>query len=164
MPWFRVTPALLLGALLSLTALAALIETIASAARRRALRALAARWRMTYSAHDRLRVGVKLSGRFPVPGAADLYVTDLIYGSQGNRYRYVFTAHYTMGVISGKKRQVRVATFEESRDRQAAGPVGPVALAPEDLPLLEQYERLAPSVSPALERRHQDDAQKESIA
>ena len=142
--WFSISPAVFLGALMALTGVAALIERISRHRRTRALRSLAAQWRMTYSPHDLLRIAPRIASVFPVPGAADVYVVDLIYGTKGDEYRYVFTAEYTTGVIRGKRRQVRAATFCEPRGRDGDQSPQPVSLAPGDLPLLEQYRRLAP--------------------
>ena len=142
---FPISPGLVLGVLIALTSLAALIEGVSRRRWKRRLRQLASLWRMNYSPDDQLRVATRIAGRFPVPGAADMHVMDLIYGAQGEQYRYVFTAEYTIGVIRGKRRQVCVATFSEPRDRRSADLPTPVTLAPEDLPLLEQYQRLAPA-------------------
>jgi hypothetical protein len=106
---------------------------------------------MTYSARDSLRITAKISNRLPIPGAADVFVTDVVYGGQGEQYRYVFTTEYTIGVVRGKRRQVRVGMFSEPRDRRAAAP-SQVVFAPEGLPVLEQYEAFSPlaSSSPSL--------------
>ena len=101
---------------------------------------------MTYSGSDQLRVAAKLAGRLPVPGAADLYVTDVIYGGQAETYRYWFTAEYTIGAVRAKRRQVRVGTLSEPRGRQQEAPPGEVTFAPEDLPLIEQYVKLGPAL------------------
>ena len=150
---FAIRPDLLLAGLGALTGAAALAAGVARRRRRRALRQLALEWGMTYSAHDRLRVTPKVVAGLTVPGAADVCVFDLIYGSDGQQaYRYVFTAEYTVGVVRGKHRRTRVGTFREPRcanddaATQAAEPPAPaVLLAPEDLPLIDQYRRLAPS-------------------
>jgi len=142
--WLQENPGLCLAVLVGLTGLATVIEAAARNRLARSLRALAAQWRMTYSAHDRLRVAERIAHRLSVPGAADVFVTDVIYGSRGDKYFYVFTAQYTTGVVWSKQRQVRVATFGESRNRQSADPSGPVTLAPEELGVVDQYRALAP--------------------
>jgi hypothetical protein len=142
--WLPLSPGAVLVILVAMTCAAALVEKVSKSRRRSHLRELAVRWQMTYSPHDRLRVTPKITHHLPVPGAADLYVTDVIYGVQGGQYRYVFTVEYTIGVVRGKRRQVRVATFCESRNRDCNEPVGSVVFAPEDLSLVEQYEKLAP--------------------
>lgn len=148
---FPLSPALTLAVLVALTGMAAVIDGAARRRRRRALRALAGRWKMTYSRHDQLRVGAKVIGRLPVPGAADVHVTDVIYGGEGDLYRYVFTAEYTLGAVRGKRRHVRAATFAEPRGRKPAGEPGPITLAPEELSLTEQYEKLKPASAPSSE-------------
>lgn len=147
--WFPPSPGVVLLVLIGLSALAALIERSGRRRHKRALRQLAARWQMTYSPHDRLRVAAKVANRLPIPGAADVYVTDVIYGGQGERYRFVFTAEYTVGVVRGKRRRVRVGTFSESRGRESGQRMSEVLLAPEGLPLLEQYEKLTPKTEGA---------------
>lgn len=142
---FTVDPLVALGFLAGCTALAGAIQSLSRRRRKRALRRLAAQWRMTYSSRDRLRITSRVADRLPIPGAADVHVADVIYGTQGARYRYIFTTEYTLGAVGGKRRQVRVAAFSESRDRKCAEPPEPVMLAPEELPLLEQYRRLAPA-------------------
>jgi hypothetical protein len=86
-----------------------------------------------------------VAGRFPVPGAADVHVSDLIYGGDKHVYRYVFVAEFTIGVVRTKRRRVRVGAYTEPRERGEAADAGPVILAPDNLPLLEQYRRLAPT-------------------
>lgn len=134
-----------LGVLVALCAMAALVDGMARSRRRKALRALAGRWKMTYSPRDQLRVGLKVIGRLPIPGAADVHVTDVIYGGEGDLYRYVFTAQYTLGAVRAKRRHTRAATFAEPRGRSPAGEPGPITLAPDGLPLIQQYERLKPA-------------------
>lgn len=143
--WFSVTPANFLEALLALTAAVALIERISRHRRRRELRRLAAQWKMTYSPRDLLRIASRIASRFPVPGAADVRVVDLIYGTKAGEYRYIFTAEYTTGVLGGKRRQVRAASFSEPRGRDHLESPPPVLLAPCDISLAEQYCRLAPT-------------------
>lgn len=145
--WFPLSPGVVLGVLIGLSGLAALLDRASRRRRKKALRELAARSRMTYSARDQLRVADKVMGRLPAPGAADLYVTDVIYGSQGESYRYWFTAEYTIGAVRPKRRQVRVGTLAEPRGNKASDGSPQVSFAPEDLPLIEQYIHLglAPS-------------------
>lgn len=151
--WFPLSPAVVLVVLVALSVLAALIDKASRRRRKRALRQLAVQWQMTYSATDQLRVAAKVVARLPVPGAADVYVTDVIYGGEGDSYRYWFTAEYTIGAVRVKRRQVRVGTFSEPRDRKAGGVAGPVAFASEGLPLIEQYLKLGPRQSAPLPLR-----------
>lgn len=142
--WFPLSPGIVLLVLIALSLVAALLDRASRRRRKQALRELASGWQMTYSAHDQLRVAAKLMGRLPAPGAADLHVTDVIYGGQGDLYRYWFTAEYTIGAVKAKRRQVRVGTLSEPRGRQEAATLGQVIFAPEDLPLIEQYIKLGP--------------------
>jgi hypothetical protein len=142
--WSPISPGIALSVLVALSCLAALIEALSRSHRRKCLRQLAAKWHMTYSARDRLRVLAKITRHFPVPGAADMFVRDVIYGGQGGQYRYVFTVEFTTGVIRGKRRQFRVATFSESRDRGSGNAPSPVTFATEHLSVPQQYESLGP--------------------
>lgn len=146
--WFSISPAEFLAALLALTAAVALVERVSRRRRRRELRKLAAQWKMTYSPRDLLRIAPRIASRFPVPGAADVRVVDLIYGTKGDEYRYIFTTEYTTGLLGGKRRQVRAASFSEPRGRGQADSPPPVILAPSDMVLIEQYCRLAPTAPP----------------
>jgi hypothetical protein len=146
-PGLGLEPSLALGVVVAISFVAALIDGIARHRRRKALRRLASEWKMTYSPSDRLKVRSKVIGHLPVPGAADVYVTDVIYGGEGDLYRYVFSAEYTLGAVRGKRRRVRAATFAEPRGRAAGGHPGPITLAPEGMRLIEQYEALRPLVS-----------------
>jgi hypothetical protein len=138
------TPGLLLLACVLVTALAVALDVAAHRRRSRALRALAAQWRMNYHPADQLRLTPKVLPRLPIPGAANVRVMDLIYGSDRDRYRYVFSLEYTVGVIAPKRRIVRVASLSEPRDRAGTGTVL-LTLAPEEGKLLDQYRALAPA-------------------
>ena len=127
------------------TAVALLLEIASRSRVRRTLKRLAAEWRMTYSRGDSLRLTPKVAGRFPIPGAANVRVSDVIYGIEHDRYRYVFLAEFTTGTVSAKRRQTRVATFSEPRDRQQRTHLtAPVTLAPPQGKLVDQYRHLAP--------------------
>src|SRR5947208_16791717 len=101
------------------------------------VRRLAAQWQMNYSETDRFQLTPRVAERFPVAGASDVRVTDLIYRrDDDDRFRYYFTVHYTAGVIRTKRRLCRAATFSEPRDpHAAAAPAGwsPLRLAPDNL-------------------------------
>ncbi len=130
------------------TAVALAVQHVAARRTRRALRRLAGEWGMTYSPGDPLRLTPKVAARFPVPGAANLRVTDVIYGSEHDRYRYVFRTEFTTGTVSAKRRQTRVGTFSEPRDRQQrTRAAAPVDLAPAKGTLLDQYRNLAPATA-----------------
>ena len=135
-------PSVVLGALSALTGLAVLLDALARRRRTRELRALAAELRMNYSPRDVLRLAPRVAGRLPLPGAADVLVRDVIYRTEGDRYRYIFTAEYTFGAVRRKSRVLRVATFTEPRDRTDGDAIA-VTLAPSELSLQEQYRTLA---------------------
>jgi len=144
------TPGALLLVCLTVTAIGVGLDVAAHRRRARALRALASLWRMNYHPADQLRIAGKVLSRLPVPGAANVRVMDLIYGSDRDRYRYVFSLEYTIGVIGPKRRIVRVATFSEPRGRgeQPAGHSALVTLAPAKGSLVDQYRYFAPPEAP----------------
>src|SRR5437588_7015254 len=99
-------PGPILGLLVLTTAGAAILEILSRRRRRASLRQLAVDWGMTYSAVDTLRLTPKVAAHFPIPGAAHVRISDMIYGgdpNDPNRYRYVFTAEFTTGVVRGKR-------------------------------------------------------------
>ena len=137
------TPGLLLLACVLLTALAGAVDVTAHRRRSRVLRAIASQWRMNYHPADQLRLTPKVLPHLPIPGAANVRVMDLIYGSERDRYRYVFSVEFTIGVSGPKRRVVRVASLSEPRERGGAGAVS-VVLAPAEGSLADQYRYLAP--------------------
>jgi len=150
-----IQPLTFLGMMLALTAGMAVASLLARARRAAQLSRLAQSWGMRYVGRDRFDLAPKISERFPVPGAADLAVVDLIYGLESGRHRYVFTVQYTQGVVRTKSRLQRVATFSEPRDADGAegmdGSVSPSPLhmAPAELPLMQQYAHLRQMLSGA---------------
>lgn len=140
-----VSPAEFLGLIVAITFIAAVINLLLRRARRCQFAALAARWGMNYTPRDQFRLTPRAAQKFPVPGAANLHIIDLIYGMQGEHYRYVFTVQYTIGVVGGKRRVSRAACLTDPREKGADRTNLPVTLAPGHLRLLEQYERLAPT-------------------
>ena len=144
------SPSLLL-ILLLLTTLAALsIEGIRRGRQQERVRALASRWRMNFGRVDTLRLTHRVARHFPIPGAAALRVYNVVYGIEGDVHRYIFTAEYTLGIAGAKRRQTRVGTFVQPRDRgQCDDPT--VILASSELSLLAQYRVLADrEVDPAV--------------
>jgi hypothetical protein len=101
---------------------------------------------MHFSADDRFRLAPRIASLLPVPGAASVRVGDLVYGIDGENYRYVFSTEYTTGVLRTKTSVRRVASYCEPRDPTAAAEARKqrcdLAFAPESLPLIEQYEHL----------------------
>ncbi len=149
------SPLVLLGIAVGTTTAAALWDVTQRRRRGRQLRALASEWRMTYSPADALRLTDRIARQFPIPGAADVRVRDVIYGSDRDRYRYVFTVEFTTGVIRTKHRNVRVAAFSEPRTRDPQRErlhsiIAPVILASGDSSLWEQYRQLAPTAAAAI--------------
>ena len=142
---FPITPVALLIVAIWLTGVAWAVDLVARRRRAQRLRRLAAEWGMTYNPLDRLQLARRAGPHFPVIGAADLRVSDVIYGSDKGRYRYVFTAAYTVGTTGPKRRLVRAATFTEPRGRDTSASAGPVVLAPGEGSLVDQYRRLAPA-------------------
>jgi hypothetical protein len=141
------SPGLLLLSCLLATGIAASIDVAMHRRRSAALRALASQWGMNYHPGDQLRLAAKVLPRLPVPGAANVRVLDLIYGSDRDRYRHVFSVEYTLGVIGTKRRVVRVASLSEPRDRSSSAPIV-LTLAPEEGSLIDQYRALAPVPAP----------------
>jgi hypothetical protein len=139
------SPTGLLGLSVSITGVAWLVERAGRRKRRTALRQLATEWGMKYNPVDQLRLTGAVARNFPIVGAARLNIVDLVYGSDDASYRYIFTCHFTTGVLQRKRRMVRAATFTEPRNR-AQAPVPRIVLAPPNLPLIEQYRRLAADV------------------
>ena len=137
------SPGFFLLLCLATVAVAVWIDVAAHRRRTRTLRALASKWRMNYHPADQLRVTPKVLPHFPIPGAANVLVTDLIYGSDRDRYRYVFRVEFTVGLVGPKRRVVRVASLSEPRERGGAGAVF-LNLAPAEGTLLDQYRYLAP--------------------
>jgi hypothetical protein len=152
------TPGLLLLSCVLLTAAAAVLDVLSHRHRGRALRALAAQWRMNYHPADQLRLASKVLPRLPVPGAANVRVMDLIYGSDRDRYRYVFSVEYTIGVVGPKRRVVRVATLSEPRERGGSGPIT-LRLAPDEGSIIDQYRSLGPEKGQGPEVRDQESTQ-----
>jgi hypothetical protein len=136
------SPAAFLALSVSVTAGAAIANRLTGYRRRRRLRRAAAQWNLHYSAGDRFRLLRRLAERFPVPGAADVRIGDLMYGVRQDHYQYIFTADFTIGLVRTKHRIQRIIHFSEPRDRSA--PALPhIELAPAALPLLEQYRHFA---------------------
>ena len=136
------SPLGLLGLAIGLAVIAAVGQRASHRRRGKALRDLAASWNMNYAQSDSLGLTSRIAGSFPIPGAADLVINDLIYSTDRMTCRYIFTAQFTVGVVHRKRRLWRVATFTEPRE--ANDSQIDLSLAPEELDLIEQYRRLAP--------------------
>jgi hypothetical protein len=135
-------PLTFLTAMLGLT-LATFVGHVLS--RRRATRRLrlaAIEWRMHYAEEDRFQITPRVAERFPVPGASDFAIFDLLYRQDKENYRYLFTVEYTQGVVRAKRRVRRVGLLSEPRDSYGAEAWSALTLAREDLPVIEQYRSL----------------------
>jgi hypothetical protein len=110
--------------------------------RGRKLRRAADRWHLRYCTGDQFRLADRLAGCFPIVGAADIRILDLMYGGDEESYRYLFTVEYTLGLVRAKTRQCRVVRLIEPR---VAGKADThIDLAPSDIPLMDQYHFFAP--------------------
>jgi hypothetical protein len=137
-------PLTFLATMLAFTGGALLVNALSRSRRAAVLRDLAKSWQMRYVGRDPFHLALKISRRFPIPGAADLVVADLVYGSEPGRHRYIFTVQYTQGVVRTKSRRWCVATFSEPRDDEQGEPSA-LELAPRELAWIEQYEHLRAS-------------------
>jgi hypothetical protein len=137
------SPLNFLALIAAIPVLATVWQVIAQRRRRRLVYQLARQWRMHYSPNDRFRLAERMADHFPMVGAADLLVHDVIYGLQHEHYRYVFTIDYTEGVVRTKRRRSRVVAFAEPRERLPAAPATALKLAAESGSLREQYEDAA---------------------
>lgn len=135
-------PLTFLAAVLALTLAAFVGHLLLRRQTAERLRRLAASRRMHYAESDLFQITPRVVERFPIPGVSDVRVTDVIYLREGDRYRYVFTVEYTIGVVRTKHRARRAATFCEPRDRASPADWSTLVLAPEDLCLAEQYAQL----------------------
>ena len=133
------TPSQLLLLMITVTAAAGGVQLVLRRRLVKRLRALAQERKMHFSAADRFRLAARIVSLLPVPGAAAVRVSDLVYGVEQQHYRYVFRTEYTVGVLRSKTGIRRVARFREPRDRSAAPQL---TFAPEHLPLLEQYRQM----------------------
>jgi hypothetical protein len=137
----KLSPAMFLVFVVSLTAIVGIVEACVVTVRRRRFCKLARQWEMHYHPHDVLGLGPRLASSMPRPGAADVAVRDLLYSRGGDMLMYILTVEYTVGLIHSKRRRFHAAAAKEPVH---GAPASPVALnfAPEELPLLEQYEYL----------------------
>lgn len=142
--------------MISLTFLAAMLALMLTAfilhlASRRGtsdrLRHLATACHMQYAEHDLFQITPRVIERFPIVGASDIRVADVIYRRDGDRYRYVFTVEYTLGVVRTKDRVSRAATFCEPGDHSCPADWSSLVFAPVELNLADQYAHLCRSPS-----------------
>jgi hypothetical protein len=132
-----INPLWFLLALVGLTIVGLVVESVRRRRQVEAVRSLARAWRMNFARRDTLRLTARVAAQLPLPGAAALRISQVIYGSAGDTYRYVFTLQYTLGVTGPKRRFTRVATFTEPRDRRRGGETV-LTLGAEVGPLIEK--------------------------
>jgi hypothetical protein len=134
-------PILFLATLLILSAVVLLWTNAARRPLRRELQRVARESHLAFSPGDRFHLASRVAAAFPVPGAAAVHIGELIYGSQGENYRYLFVVEYTVGILRNKRRLCRVAAFTEPKTAPS-GPVPHLELAADSLPLAQQFEAL----------------------
>lgn len=137
-----ISPAGLLILVCLITASAWLVQTCVDRRRRRQLADLARQWGMNYSMHDVFNLAEQAASRLPLIGAADVRVRDLIYGKDNEAYHYIFRVEYSGGVIGFRSRRSCVASAFEPARPPADHAWTDFRVAPDGLPLLEQYKSL----------------------
>src|SRR5689334_3559921 len=133
-----ISPMALFLALVTGTLATFVARRLADKVHRRQLISLAREWQMHYAPDDRFQLAPRVAERLPTPGAADVCVVDLIYGTEHGVRRYVFAAHYTTGVVRRKSRGMCVASLCETPSREG-GDWGGLVIAPQELSMVEQY-------------------------
>ena len=133
-------PLILLAMLVATTLVAAVVDRSLRRAAGKGYRRLAVSHEMHYSPGDPLRVTPRVAASLPIPGAAAVRVIDLLYRTDAAGHHYVFTAEYTLGVVTAKRRVRRAAAFDEPRGASVAAL--DIRLADERVPLVQQYESL----------------------
>lgn len=141
-PWL--TPLFLLGILLVISAAAHVGSVMWRQRRRSQLRRLAREWQMQYSPSDVFHLAGRVAPSLPVLGAADVRVHDVIYGSEPDGYRCIFSAEYTAGVVRSRSRRRCVVSILEPRNTpdEAGKEWSSLQVAPTDIRLIEQYRTL----------------------
>ena len=89
---FKFSPAVFFLSLLCITVTVWTIHRAMRHAHKKKLRELAGQWGMQYAQADLFNLAARVAAAFPIPGVADLLIRDMIYATQGDRHRYVFTA------------------------------------------------------------------------
>jgi hypothetical protein len=133
-------PLLLLLVVSAVTVAASAASALRRKARSAKLAALAATWSMRFTAQDRFQLTLRIASQFPIPGAADVVIRDLIYRQEAAGFRYLFTVEYTTGVLRTKRRRIGAAMMIETGHTPQI--FSPVTLAPTDVSLHAQYEWL----------------------
>ncbi len=138
------SPLEFLGLTIAITAGSAMAHRIARQRWQRSVRDLAASWQMNYAARDQWRLAPRVAAAFPVLGAANIRIIDVIYSTDRHTHRYVFTTEFTLGVVNRKRRLLRAAAFSEPRQVTESDGAR-LILAPPNLSLREQYAQFAPA-------------------
>lgn len=134
------TPALYLVVVVCILLGAVITESMRVRRRRRMLRGLARQWQMHFVPGDRLRLAGRIAEKFPIPGAANVRVRNLLFSTDGKLHRYVFTIEYGVGVVRGKIGRWRVGGFVEPVSRGTCPASDcPLHLAPPGLSLRKSY-------------------------
>ncbi|HEX3356647.1 MAG TPA: hypothetical protein VHS31_06655 [Tepidisphaeraceae bacterium] len=133
-----ISPILFLVVISAGTIALLIVQFLAGRVHQRKLTTLAREWRMHYAADDRFDLAARVAERLAMPGASDVSVVDLIYGMEQGRRRYIFSAHYTTGVVRWKRRAQCVASLSET----AGDKWSSIAFAKAELSLVEQYRSL----------------------
>ena len=145
MLWNELTPLTLLLAVAALSLAAAVAARLLRGSRQRQISSLARSWGMHYSAGDIFNLAPRLASRLPVVGASDVIVRDLIYGAEPGGHRYYLCAEYTIGVTRAKARRSCVLSILEPRRATDPDVWQSLHFAPENLPLVDQYQSLRSS-------------------
>lgn len=128
---------------LAITALAPALQWVLDHRRARELRGLAALWHMHFAADDRFRLAQRVGFRLPALGAAGVRAWNLIYGADAERRAYLFTVEYGIGAIGSQRRHRRVAMLDEPASETTSHDTDShFTIAPEHLPVIEQYRHL----------------------
>jgi hypothetical protein len=137
-----VSPAIYLLVLLVILLTAVVAGAFSRFHNRRQLRLCAHKWNMHFAPGDRLRLARRIAGQFPVIGAANISVRDLLFRTESNQHQYLFTVDYTVGVIRGKIGRSTVAGFSEpvSRGNRVHHNPPTLFLAPQNLAGPAAYE------------------------
>jgi hypothetical protein len=137
-------PLHLLAGLAIAVVAAALVSRLRRRRRSGRLASLAAASGWMFSHEDRFDLAPRIAGLALDPGAADVVVNDVLYHRDEGGVAFVFSVHYTLGVIRSRRRVHRVAAVREGpRDRVQ------VAIADPSLAASEQYRGLVERLSAA---------------
>lgn len=131
------SPFAFLCLLVLITACVALLWRLMRIFHRWRLQRAAVRWRMRYCAGDQFRLATRLESCFPVIGASDLRVRDLMYSGTEVHHCYIFTVEFTVGLLGSKRRRPRVIRIIEPRSPGEHPNM--LEMAPVKRSLLEQY-------------------------